>query len=64
MRPMICMFPVPISIGKFDTKVYSSSLLSPAEAQAFLQEKPLKNGSSHTDGASIKMPQYPSPMFS
>ena len=46
-----------------DTKVYSSSLLSPAQAQAFLQSKAY-NGSSHIDGASTRMPQYPSPMFS
>ena len=48
-----------------DTKVYSSRLLSPAEAlKFFYKARPLKNGSSHADGASTKLPQYPSPMFS
>ena len=32
--------------------------------ELFYKARPLKNGSSHTDGASTKMPQYPFPMFS
>ena len=62
MHPMTCMFSVQISIGKFRRRPLVTPKYTEGAFYHLLKHKlsykgkPLKNGSSHTDGASTKMP--------